>query len=114
MRRLGRTWPAAIAVTQWAEGADLEDGPATFESDTEEIDAALEKAQRLVDRNRMLVIVATFEGELRSRKGLKIIRTDEGWYMGDGYGQNGQYPALLVLKTVRGVKVIPKPVQSVK
>ena len=93
------SWPPAIAVTQWAEGSDLEDGPAAFESDSEEIKGALDEAEKLVSRDHALAIVATFEGELRSRKGLKIVRTTEGWYMGDGYAQGGQYPALLVLKT---------------
>jgi hypothetical protein len=108
VRRQGRTWPPAIAVTQWAEGSDLEDGPAAFESDTEEIKGALGQAEKLVSRDSTLSIVATFEGELRSRKGIKIVRTTEGWYMGNGYAQGGQYPALLVLKTVRDVKVVPK------
>jgi hypothetical protein len=86
----------------------LEDGPAAFESDTEEIKGALDKAEKLVSRDHTLAIVATFEGELRSRKGIKIVRTAEGWYMGNGYAQEGRYPALLVLKTVRDVKVVPK------
>jgi hypothetical protein len=108
VRRQGRTWPPAIAVTQWAEGSDLEDGPAALESDIEEIKSALDEAEKLVSRDHTLAIVATFEGELRSRKGIKIVRTTEGWYMGNGYAQGGQYPALLVLKTVRDVKVVPK------
>src|SRR5207249_9425974 len=89
VRRQGRTWPPAIAVTQWAEGSDLEDGPAAFESETEEITGALDKAKKLVSRDHTLAIVATFEGELRSRKGIKIVRTIEGWYMGNGYAQGG-------------------------
>jgi len=59
-----------------------------------------------------LAIIATFVGELRSRKGIQILRTQEGWYMGDGYAQGGQYPALLVLKKVRNVKIVPKQTSS--
>jgi len=53
-----------------------------------------------------LLITATFLGELRSRKSLTIVQSDEGWYMGDGYGQGGQNPAQLVIKTVTKAKVI--------
>jgi hypothetical protein len=101
-------WPPAIAMRQWRKYADLEDGPAAFESDTDEIRDALAEAQKLVSSDRTLTIVANFQGELRSRKDIQIGRTKEGWYMGTGYAQGGQYPALLVLKTVWDVKVVLK------
>jgi hypothetical protein len=108
VHKQGHAWPPAIAITHWAEGFDLEDGPATFESKTQEIEDVLKKANKLASSDRDLAIVATFVGELRSRQGIQIVRTKEGWYMGNGYAQSGQYPALLVLKTVRDVKVVKK------
>lgn len=108
LERTGHHWPAAIAITQWQEGDDVEDGPAPFESNVEEIASTLADARRRVRENSTLEIVATFEGELRSRKDVTISRTAEGWLWGTGYGQGGQYPALLVLKTVRDVKAVPR------
>jgi hypothetical protein len=100
VREQGRAWPPAIAVVRSTKYADLEDGPAKFESDTRQIEAALAEAEKVVKSDHRQVIVATFVGELRSRKDIQIIRKEEGWYMGIGYAQSGQYPALLVLKTV--------------
>jgi hypothetical protein len=97
-----------VAITQYTRGSDVEDGPATFESDTEEIRTALAEARRQVGLDSSLAIVATFIGELRARKDIQILRDPEGWYYGTGYGQSGQYPALLVLKTVRDVRVVKK------
>jgi hypothetical protein len=37
--------PPAVAITQYTRGSDVEDGPATFESDTEEIRTALAEAR---------------------------------------------------------------------
>ena len=104
----GHAWPPAVAITQYTRGSDVEDGPATFESDTEEIRTALAKARSQVGQDSNLAIVATFTGELRARKDIQIVRDPEGWYYGTGYGQSGQYPALLVLKTVRDVRVVKK------
>jgi hypothetical protein len=95
-------------MTQYTPGSDVDDGPATFESDTEEIRTALAKARSQVGLDSSLEIVATFTGELRARKNIQIVRDPEGWYYGTGYGQGGQYPALLVLKTVRDVSAVKK------
>ena len=102
----GQKWPPAIAVIQFAIGADIEDGPVNFESDSAEIDGRLSEAKRLVLGHDGLMISVTAVGELRSRKGITITRSKDGWYVGDGYGQAGQYPALLVLKTVKDARVM--------
>ena len=104
----GHAWPPAVAITQYTRGSDVEDGPATFESDTEEIRTALAEARDQVRVHSGLAIVATFTGELRARKDIQIVRDPEGGYYGTGYGQGGQYPALLVLKTVRDVNIVKK------
>ena len=114
VRRQGRTWPPAIAVREWTEGSDIEDGAPPFESNTQQISTALAEAKKLVSRDDSLAIIATFVGELRSRKDIHIFRTKEGWYMGNGYAQEGQYPALLVLKTVLDVKIVPKQMHREK
>ena len=105
---LSRTWPPDIALAQFTFGSDLEDGPASFQSDTLQIDAMLSEPKRLVQGRTDLMIVVTLTGELRSRKGIRISRTKEGWYEGDGYAQSGQYPALLVIKKAESVRVVEK------
>ena len=108
MEGQGRNWPPEISLAQFTHGVDLEDGPANVESDTAQIESMLAAPKRIVKGRDDLMIVATFIGELRSRKGIRIIRTKEGWYQGDGYAQSGQYPALLVVKNVQDVKVVEK------
>jgi len=105
----GRTWPAAIVLAEYTNGSDLEDGPADFESETMQIESLLSEPKKIIQGRADLVIAATFVGQLRSRKGVNIQRSKDGWYVGDGYGQSGQYPALLVLKRAREVRVIAKP-----
>ncbi len=104
----GHTWPPQIAVNEYGAGDEIEDGPAKFESDVEQINSMLSEPKRLVSGRDDLVIKVTLVGELRSRKGIKILRSKDGWYVGDGYGQSGQYPAQLVLKTVEDAKVVKK------
>ena len=104
----GHAWPPAVAITQYTRGSDVEDGPATFESDTEEIRTALAEARDQVRGHSGLAIVATFTGQLRARKDIQIVRDSDRGYYGTGYGQGGQYPALLVLKAVRDVNVVKK------
>ena len=99
VEKQGRTWPPEMALVQFTRGSDLEDGPVNFESDTTQIENILSEAKRIVKGRDDWMIVATFIGELRSRKGIRIIRTKKGWYEGDEYAQSGQYPALLVLRT---------------
>jgi len=108
VKKKGYVGPPAIAITQYTESSDVEGGPVTFESKTEEIKSALAEARKRVKADPSLAIVATFTGQLRARKDVRILRNPEGWYYGSGYGQNGQYPALLVLMTVRDVNVVRK------
>jgi hypothetical protein len=100
------TWPPAVSITEYISGSDVDDGPPAFVSDTEEIGNALDESRKITAADKSLRVLATFNGELRARKDIQILRAPEGWYYGSGYGQNGQYPALLVLKTVRDVKIV--------
>jgi len=99
----GRTWPAAISLESSNRG-DVEDGPAPFEPDLRKLD----DAERIMQGRNDLVMVVTLRGLFRSRKGIKIIRSPQGWYAGNGYAQSGQYPALLVIKTVMEAGVVER------
>lgn len=104
--KLGYTWPAAIALSQYTEGSDIEDGPARFESQSVEIDSKLSEPMRLASASPSYVVETVLVGELRSRKGIEIRRDESGWFVGTGYAQNGQYPAMLVIYTVRSARVV--------
>ena len=104
VQRQGFAWPADIAVEQFSPGSEIEDGPVNFSSDSDEIERQLAAPKRLARRDKDLVIVATVEGLLRSRRGIRIFKSEDGWYAGDGYGQSGQYPAMLVLRTIKDAK----------
>jgi hypothetical protein len=101
-------WPVAIALTEYSDGSDIEDGPADFSSNSKHIDHILSGPLKTQRSRPEYGIEVTFVGELRSRPGIQIMRSREGWYAGDGYGQSGQYPALLVLKDVRDAHSIKR------
>jgi hypothetical protein len=104
----GQTWPPDIALIQYVRGSEIEDRPPSFESDARQIENMLSEPQRVVSDRGDLVIAVTLVGELRSRKDIRILRSKEGWWAGNGYGQSGQYPAVLVLKTVADARVVRK------
>jgi len=51
-------------------------------------------------------VLATVEGEFRSRPGVVVYRTDGGWCEGNGYGRNGDFSAELVIKRI--VRIEPR------
>lgn len=104
----GRRWPPALSVVEFTKGSEIEDGPTDFESDATQIRGMLSEPQRIVGNRADLAIAVTLIGKLRSRKGVHVQRAEDGWYFGDGYGQGGQFPAQLVLKTVKDAKVIKR------
>jgi hypothetical protein len=106
VKKAGYVWPPAIALSTYTKGSDIEDGPAHFESQSAEIDDMLSGPMRVASTHSAYVVETTLVGELRSRRGIEIIRDENGWFAGTGYGQNGQYPAMLVMYTVRKAKVV--------
>jgi hypothetical protein len=102
----GNGLPASIRLA-WPSQKNLEDGERDFEPDTEDIARNLAEVERLTKSNDKLQIVATFWGQLRSRRGISIKhdKQNESWY-GNGYGQMGMCAAQLVIKTVTDATVI--------
>lgn len=105
VQQKGYAWPADIALTQFSAGSEIEDGPAPFESDSAHIHQILAEPKRVAAGRKDTLIIVTAVGELRARKDIKITRSSDGTYYGDGYGQGGQYPAMLVLKTITDARV---------
>lgn len=104
----GRKWPSAIAVSQYSRGSEIEDGAASFESDSAHIRDMLSEPERVVGNREDAAIEITAIGELRSRKGIVVTRSEDGSYVGNAYAQAGQYPALLVLKTITAAEVVKR------
>jgi hypothetical protein len=116
VEKQGHTWPPAIELRRFIKGSQLEDGPASFETDAQ-VEEILSKPQHIVKEQiekggEQLSIIATFTGELRSQKNMRIVGTKDDSYYGFGYGQAGQFPAQLVIKSVRDVKVVKQGKQN--
>jgi hypothetical protein len=109
VQRQGHTWPPQIALDQYVRGSEIEGGPVKFESDFAQIDGILSEPRRAAKGRDDLSIEVTFVGQLRSKKSIRILRSEDGWYMGTGYGQGGQYPALLVIRNAQDPVVVKKP-----
>lgn len=101
LKKRGTRWPAGISLV-WPTQRTLDDGPRTFQPDNESIDRNLAGTRQQMRDREDLLLSATFVGELRARRGIRISWTpdDGGWFGGDGYGHLGQYPAQLVIQTV--------------
>jgi hypothetical protein len=109
LSKSGRQWPSSIYLT-WP-GENPEDGSPGFVPDSTEIKQTLSEVNKAVEEDRLqgghsLTYVATFIGELRSRKDIRIIMNEDGSYSGNGYGQLGRYPASLVIKSVVAPQLI--------
>jgi hypothetical protein len=105
LAKSGRHWPSAIRFSFPPANYSPPDGPLNFVPDTEVINKFLEDIRRLfqeaeTNHNYNICYRATFIGELRSRKDISISIFKENSYAGNGYGQAGQYPAVLHLKTI--------------
>jgi hypothetical protein len=111
VKRSGHTWPTEIALTEATTNNDIEDGPASFVSDSKQIETLLSGAERTVSGRDDLAITVTLLGQLRSRESITILHSPDGWYAGDGYGQSGQYPALLIIKHAQAARVVKAPSQ---
>lgn len=98
IQRRKRSWPPALHITS-PETLESHDGTVTFQ----------EQAPRLQDLANMLqereqtmgkdVAIATITGEIKTRRNIRIQRRGDD-IIGNGYGQAGACPAVLVVKTV--------------
>jgi hypothetical protein len=103
VQKKGRTWPGGIYLN-------------VIETESQRIAAMLSEFNRTVrEHNRSgidrLSILATFTGELSFNEGAKIYRRPDKAYAGSGYGLNGQFPAFLLVKDVRDIKLVPRAMQ---
>lgn len=96
--RRKKTWPPALHVTS-PDALDIRDGPVSM---LEEIPGYRELVRTMQDHERATgkdVLVATITGEVRTRKHLVIERRGDD-IIGNGYGQVGACPAVLIVKMI--------------
>jgi hypothetical protein len=109
MPRKARIWWSGI----WLESAgdpNLEGGPVSFAEEQPRYSDLIKMSDDLNkgDERNMLV---TLVGEIRTKKNLIIVRApyDRGDTMGNGYGEGGAFPAMIVVKTFQDVQFVAKP-----
>jgi hypothetical protein len=100
MPKHARIWMSAIWLES-VEEAKLNDGPVRFTERSPKYTDAIRESERVVAEN--VDLTATFIGEIRTPRNLKIVPAPygRGDTMGNGYGVGGAFPAVLVVKTYR-------------
>ncbi len=101
----GQRWPSGIRLSFPPINWSPPDGPLKFIPDSTVIAKFRKDIRKIWDeaessRKYNICYMATFIGELRSRKDLFISISRDNSYSGNGYGQGGRYPAILHLKTI--------------
>jgi hypothetical protein len=101
----GRHWPSLVALSFPRTNTPFPDGPLTFLPEYKEIKDFTEK-DREIHQDVKLYHLATFVGELRSKKDLNIDIVADDLYVGNGYAEGDQCPAYLVVKSITNVQVV--------
>jgi hypothetical protein len=102
IERRKRTWPPALEIRSPQE-VEHQDPAVAFKEEPptlEDLASTVRKREEAIGKD---VAVATITGEVRTRKGIKIQRRGDD-IIGNGYGQAGALPAMLIVKTVISVE----------
>jgi hypothetical protein len=102
IQRRKRTWPPALDIRSPQEVETQDRVPALKEKapTLDDLGYTLRQRKRATGKD---VALATLTGEVRTRKDIKIHRRGED-IIGNGYGQVGALPAILIVKTVISVE----------
>jgi hypothetical protein len=103
MPRKARIWWSAIQLE--SPNPSLEGGPPTFKEESPTYADLIEMWDG-PKRKEVRRLIVTFVGEIRTKRDLLIVRAPygRGNTMGNGYGEGGALPAMLVIKTFRDVQ----------
>jgi hypothetical protein len=82
---------------------NLEGGPPTFKEESPTYTDLIKMWDGPRRNGKEVRMIVTFIGEIRTKKDLLIVRAPygRGDTMGNGYGEGGAFPAMLVVKTFR-------------
>jgi hypothetical protein len=107
MPRKAKLWWSGIKVDS-PLNPSLEGGPANFEMNPPTYNDLVKIGEDQNLKGEGAPILVTLVGEIRTRKNLVIVRAPywKGNVMGNGYGESGAFPAMLVVKTFRDARVL--------
>jgi YD repeat-containing protein len=96
-----RSWPARLDVTGTRDSFVRRERVPTFRTP----DGWVKQLELLGARERRVRIVLL--GEIRSRRGIRIVVDEDGDRFGNGYGQMGRLGVQLVVKELKHAEAIP-------
>ena len=96
--RRKRTWPPALDIRSPGD-LERQDAPAKFQEQPPTLNDLANTLRERVEATGRDVAIATITGEVRTRGDIKIQRRGED-IIGNGYGQAGAMPGMLIVKTV--------------
>lgn len=102
IQRNKRSWPPALAITSPSK-LEPDERAVVFREQApslSDLAVALRERERITGKD---VAIATITGEIRTRAGLKIRHHGDDIF-GNGYGQTGALPGLLIVKTIVAVE----------
>ncbi len=96
--RRKRTWPPALDIRA-PEDLEGQDAPAKFQEQPPTLNDLANTLREREEATGRDVAIATITGEVRTRSDIKIRRRGDD-IIGNGYGQGGALPGMLIVKTV--------------
>jgi hypothetical protein len=96
--RRKRTWPPALDIRS-PEDLERQDAPAKFQEQHPTLNDLANALRERDEATGRGVAIATITGEIRTRSDIKIQRRGDD-IIGNGYGEAGALPGMLIVKTV--------------
>ena len=96
--RSKRKWPPALHIAS-PDSIGGPDGPVSFREQAPGYSDLIKTVQDHERKTGRDVVIATITGEIRTRKHVQIQRHGDD-IVGNGYGQAGACPAVLIVKTI--------------
>ena len=96
--RRKRTWPPALDIRSPGD-LERQDTPAKFHEQPPTLDDLATTLREREEATGREAAIATITGEIRTRSDIKIQRRGDD-IIGNGYGQAGALPGMLIVKTV--------------
>jgi hypothetical protein len=106
----GQQWPSAIYIV-WPEEKVPDGGERSWTPEPATIRETLSGVRSIIEADRKegrnnLFYALSIVGDVVSRPNISIVRHQDGWYGGNGYGQGGQYPAALIVRSVSNPEIV--------
>jgi len=96
--RRKRTWPPALDIRSPGD-LERQDAPASFRAEPPTLNDLANALRQRKEATGRDVAIVTITGEVRTRSNIKIQHRGDD-IIGNGFGQTGALPAMLIVKTV--------------